>query len=260
MQTALSDEEVDAVVVVFVPPLQPASGEDVALALRQVAAGSAQAGAVDVPRLRGRARARCRRGATRRRRPGSVPSYASPERAVRALGRAVRYAAWRNRPVGTSAGVAGHGSQRRACPRRGGAWSAPEGRELDADEAGRLLAAMDLVLSCEVPPESVEVVIGARDDPSFGALASFGIAGVAIELLGDRAYAPVPLTSADAEELVRAPRAAPLLTGYAGAPPMDLLALTELVLRLSALAEALPELAECTMQVLATPIGAQLTR
>jgi hypothetical protein len=137
--------------------------------------------------------------------------------------------------------------------------SAPDGRELAPDEAGQLLAAMDLVLSNEVPPESVEVVIGARDDPSFGALASFGIAGVAIELLGDRAYAPVPLTTADAEELVRAPRAAPLLTGYAGASAMDLLALSDLTLRLSALADALPELAECTMHALACPIGAQVT-
>ena len=101
-------------------------------------------------------------------------------------------------------------------------------------------------------------MLGVRDDPSFGALASFGIAGVATELLGDRAYAAVPLTTADADQLVRAPRAFPLLDGYSGAPPADLIALTDLVLRLSALAEALPELAECTLHVLAAPIGAQV--
>ena len=83
---------------------------------------------------------------------------------------------------------------------------------------------------------------------------------MATELLGDRAYAPVPLTSADAEELVLAPRAAPLLTGYGGAPPMDLLALSDLLLRLSALADALPELAECTVHALATPIGVHVPR
>ena len=114
---------------------------------------------------------------------------------------------------------------------------APNGRALELAEAEALLAATGLVLSREVPPESVEVVIGVQDDPSFGAIEWFGIAGVAVELLDDRAYAAVPLTSADADELVRAPRAAPLLTGYSGGPAMDLVALTEVVLRISALAD-----------------------
>jgi acyl-CoA synthetase (NDP forming)/GNAT superfamily N-acetyltransferase len=258
LQTALSDDEVDAVVVVFVPPLQPASGEDVALALRRVAADSAKPVLSTFLGFEGVPGALSARGESSPA-SGSVPSYSSPERAVRALGRAVRYAAWRNRPSGTVPDLPGMDFDAARALVEGILESAPDGRELAPDETGQLLAAMDLVLSHEVPPESVEVVIGARDDPSFGALASFGIAGVAIELLGDRAYAPVPLTTADAEELVRAPRAAPLLTGYAGAPAMDLLALSDLTLRLSALADALPELAECTMHALATPIGAQVT-
>ncbi len=258
LQTALSDDEVDAVVVVFVPPLQPASGEDVALALRRVAAGSAKPVLSTFLGFEGVPGALSALGDSSPA-PGSVPSYASPERAVRALGRAVRYAAWRSRPAGAVPELPGMDLDAAHDLVDDVLASSPEGRELEPDEACRLLAAMDVMLSSEVPPDSVEVVIGARDDPSFGALASFGIAGVAIELLGDRAYAPVPLTTTDAEELVRAPRAAPLLTGYAGAPPMDLLALTDLLLRLSALAEALPELAECTIHALATPIGAQVT-
>ena len=258
LQTALSDEQVDAVVVVFVPPLQPASGEDVALALRQVAAGSRKPVLSTFLGFEGVPGALSARGDSSPA-PGSVPSYASPERAVRALGRAVRYAAWRNRPIGTVPDLSGMDLTAARALVDEVLASSPAGRELEPDELARLLGAMALGLSCEVPPESVEVVIGVRDDPSFGALASFGIAGVAIELLGDRAYAPVPLTSTDAEELVQAPRAAPLLTGYAGSPPMDLLALSDIVLRLSAVAEALPELAECTMHVLATPIGAQVT-
>ena len=189
--------------------------------------------------------------------PGSVPSYSSPERAVRALARAVRYAAWRRR-------TCWHGARCRGmdvggtCARRGGARPST-GRNRTVGGTSRPVARhRRIVLSAEVPPDSVEVVIGTRDDPSFGALASFGIAGVATELLGDRAYAPVPLTTPDAEGLVRAPRASPLLTGYSGGPPLDLFALTDVVLRLSALAEALPELAECTLHVLATPIGAQV--
>ena len=53
-------------------------------------------------------------------------------------------------------------------------------------------------------------------DPSFGALVSFGIGGVATELLDDRAYRAVPLTDADAAELIDAPRAARCSTGTGG--------------------------------------------
>jgi acyl-CoA synthetase (NDP forming)/GNAT superfamily N-acetyltransferase len=257
LQKVLARDDVDAVVVVFVPPLQPASGEDVAVALRQVAAGANKPLVSTFLGFEGVPGALAAHGESSPPR-GSVPSYASPERAVRALARVVRYAAWRKRPRSsvpelTVLDVPGARSLVDAVLAE-----TPGGRELRADEVGRLLGAMDLVVSAEVPPDSVEVVIGARDDPSFGALAWFGIGGVATELLGDRAYASVPLTSADAEELVGAPRAAPLLTGYGGAPPMDLLALRDLVLRLSALADVLPELAECTLRALATPLGAHV--
>ena len=50
-------------------------------------------------------------------------------------------------------------------------------------------------LSCERPAETVEVELAVFDERSFGALVSFGMAGVATELLGDIAYAAAPLTS-----------------------------------------------------------------
>jgi hypothetical protein len=90
-------------------------------------------------------------------------------------------------------------------------------------------------------------------------LVSFGIGGVATELLGDRAYAAAPLTTADAAELIAAPRAAPLLTGYRGGESCDTAALADLALRLSALGEALPELAECTLTALAASFGVLVT-
>ena len=62
----------------------------------------------------------------------------------------------------------------------------------------------------------VPTVFRITADPSFGALISFGIGGVATELLDDRAYRAVPLTDADAADLIGAPRAAPLLNGYRG--------------------------------------------
>jgi acyl-CoA synthetase (NDP forming)/GNAT superfamily N-acetyltransferase len=258
LREVLADDGVDAIVAVFVPPLQPSSGDEVAFALRRVSGearkpiASTFLGFEGVP-------AALAVGGDGSPAPGSVPSYASPERAVRALARAWRYSSWRQRPDGTVPELADVDLDGARALVEQVLAADPDGRALDTDEAGRLLGCAGLVISHEVPPDSVAVVLGVRDDPSFGALGWFGIAGVATELLGDRAYAPVPLTTADAEELVTAPRAAPLLTGYGGYPPMDLLALQDLLLRLAALADALPELVDCTVEALAAPIGAHVT-
>ncbi|HEY8300295.1 MAG TPA: acetate--CoA ligase family protein, partial [Jatrophihabitans sp.] len=258
LRDVVADEGVDAVVAVFVPPLQPHSGDEVASAVREVAGVSGKPIVSTFLGFEGVPESLAAGGASSPA-PGSVPSYASPERAVRALARAQRYSAWRQRPRSTVPELADIDLDAARELVEGVLAADPDGRALTVDEAGRLLGCVGIVVSHEVPADSVAVVLGARDDPSFGALSWFGIAGVATELLGDRAYAPVPLTTADAEELVRAPRAAPLLSGYGGSPPMDLLALQELLLRLSALADALPELAECTLDALAAQIGAQVT-
>jgi len=88
----------------------------------------------------------------------------------------------------------------------------------------------------------VATLVTVSDDPSFGALVSFGVGGLATDLLGDRAYAAVPLTDRDAADLVRAPRAAPLLFGYRGSQAVDVAALEDLLLRVSRLAEDAPEM------------------
>jgi hypothetical protein len=84
----------------------------------------------------------------------------------------------------------------------------------------------------------------------------FGVGGPASELLGDRAWQPAPLTDRDAAALVRAPRAAPLLTGYRGSAPVDLDALADLVLRVGQIVEDRVDLATLTLNpVLARPDG-----
>jgi hypothetical protein len=96
--------------------------------------------------------------------------------------------------------------------------------------------------------------VGVREDPSFGSLVSFGLTGIVSELVGDRAYRAVPLTDTDAHGLVRAPASAVLLSGGAGSPPADLDALAELLLRVSALADDVPELRSLTLEpVMAEP-------
>jgi acyl-CoA synthetase (NDP forming)/GNAT superfamily N-acetyltransferase len=102
----------------------------------------------------------------------------------------------------------------------------------------------------------VPCVLETREDPLFGPVLSFGVGGVVTELVGDRAYRIPPLSWADADELVAAPRAAPLLTGHRGAPAMDTAALQDLMVRLGQLAYDLPEVARLTLNpVLALPSG-----
>jgi acyl-CoA synthetase (NDP forming)/GNAT superfamily N-acetyltransferase len=93
----------------------------------------------------------------------------------------------------------------------------------------------------------VSVVVGSVEDPRYGPLVSFGLAGPATDLLGDRAHHILPLTDADAARLVRSVRAAPLLFGYRGSPPVDIDALMDLLLRVARLADDLPDVASLSL-------------
>ncbi|MDT4971017.1 MAG: hypothetical protein QOG22_1160 [Pseudonocardiales bacterium] len=254
---AAAAPDVDAVVVVFVPPLQRTSNDEVALAVRTAAAGSAKPVLSTFLGFDGVPGALAAVGDSSPA-PGSVPSYPSPERAVRALARAVRYSAWRQRPPSPVPEVVGADLAAARDLVTAVFADVPDGRVLSSAEAAQLLACVRIaVSSVDVP--GVEVVFSVHDDHSFGALVSFGVGGVATDLLGDRAYAAVPLSTADAAELIAAPRAAPLLSGYAGAPHADLSALADLALRLSTLGDALPEIAECTLRAVASSNGARVT-
>jgi hypothetical protein len=109
-------------------------------------------------------------------------------------------------------------------------------------------------------PRGTSCVVGLQDDPSFGSLVSFGLSGIVSDLLGDRAYRAVPLTDSDAAALITEPRAAPLLTGYGGTEAVNTEALAELVLRVNAIAEDLPEVRRLVLDpVLAAPSGASVS-
>ncbi|WP_411107425.1 GNAT family N-acetyltransferase [Streptomyces sp. cmx-4-9] len=90
-------------------------------------------------------------------------------------------------------------------------------------------------------PRGVDTVVRSVIDPAAGAVLSFGLAGVASELLGDTAHRLVPATDRDAAELIRSIRTAPLLFGWRGSDPVDTPALEELLLRLSRLVDDHPE-------------------
>jgi len=102
----------------------------------------------------------------------------------------------------------------------------------------------------------VEVLVGVVQEPVFGPLVVFGLGGVATEVLGDHAARLTPLTDTDADELIHGVHAAPLLFGHRGTPPMDTAALTDVLLRVSRLADDLHEVAELDLNpVIATQSG-----
>lgn len=92
--------------------------------------------------------------------------------------------------------------------------------------------------------DGVEVIIGVTREPSFGPIVMFGLGGVHVEILGDVAFGIHPLTDVDAEELVREVKSFKLLEGYRGAPPADIAALEEALLRVSRLLDDHPEILE----------------
>jgi acyl-CoA synthetase (NDP forming) len=90
----------------------------------------------------------------------------------------------------------------------------------------------------------IETFIGAVRDPAFGHLLMFGLGGVQAELLRDATVRMRPLTEFDAAEMVRRTRAGRLLAGYRGIGPGDVAAVQQVLLHLSALLGAVPEIAE----------------
>jgi acyl-CoA synthetase (NDP forming) len=105
-------------------------------------------------------------------------------------------------------------------------------------------------------PAGVELIVGVVQDAAFGPLLACGAGGTSTELLGDVTARLTPLSDLDARDMLRSLRIFPLLEGYRGAPPCDVPALEELLLRVSALVEAHPALAEMDLNpVIALPDG-----
>ena len=101
----------------------------------------------------------------------------------------------------------------------------------------------------------VETLAGITSDPSYGHLLAFGLGGVHVEVLKDVVFGVCPVTSRDARSMVRGIRGLPLLQGARGAQPADLRAIEQVLLRLSALVEAVPEIIELDLNPLFADAG-----
>jgi acetate---CoA ligase (ADP-forming) len=87
----------------------------------------------------------------------------------------------------------------------------------------------------------IEIVIGTKRDPIFGAVVMFGLGGVYVEVLNDVTLRLAPVDQAAAKEMIRAIKGYPLLAGARGKPPADLDALADALVAMSRFAAAHPD-------------------
>ena len=88
------------------------------------------------------------------------------------------------------------------------------------------------------------MLIGVVQDPQFGPVVACGAGGIQVELLRDVSVRLTPLSREDAIEMIQSLKTYPLLDGFRGAPVCDVSALQEGLLRVSAMVEDIPQIAE----------------
>jgi len=93
-------------------------------------------------------------------------------------------------------------------------------------------------------PSGQEVIVGAVQDPQFGALVMFGSGGIEVEGLKDVAFALAPLTRLEVEEMLETTWAGRKLKGFRNLPLADRDAVMDILIRLAQLAADHPRLAE----------------
>jgi acetyl coenzyme A synthetase (ADP forming)-like protein len=309
IEIVAADDKVDALIVIFTPPLVTRAA-DVARAIVAAVRALNRSKPVMTVFLSARGTPEELRSAD-----VSIPCYAFPETAAIALARAARYREWRERPE-TAAPVFENIRRDEATAVIATALSRGDGW-LDAAETATLLSCYGLPLIEQriaattqdagtaaeemggevalkaiapgvihkteagavrlhlhgaeqvrkaagemseklrrqgqtptgfvvqhMAKRGVEMLVGVVHDPQFGPVVACGAGGVQVELLRDVSVRLTPLSKEDASEMIRSLKTYPLLTGFRGAPVCDVAALEEALLRVSAMVEDIPQIAE----------------
>jgi acyl-CoA synthetase (NDP forming)/RimJ/RimL family protein N-acetyltransferase len=272
VEAVLADENVDAVIALYTSPMAAPVAE-VAAALAQTPSGLrtkpvlacilGRRGLLDISSPAGGAR--------------SIPSFAFPEAAVRALGRVAEYSAWRDRPEGTTPAlepidrtaarmVVDDWAARRAEGDIGPGW-------LPAGAARRLLQAYGIGTPPGVPADHRGSDAGGRPGGGEGLAPTDG-ADITVSVTEDPLFGPLVQLSAPG----RATRAAPRIHAGRVLPVTDLDAaelrtevlgrsdpdgrprgaeegagIDDVVLRVGRLVEDIPEVTELHLDIRARP-------
>ena len=95
---------------------------------------------------------------------------------------------------------------------------------------------LDGILVCQMVGRGVEMVVGVTRDELFGPTVTVGLGGVLVEVLNDTAVRVPPFGEREARSMLDELRGRALLDGVRGAPPADVDALVEVVLRVQRMA------------------------
>lgn len=130
------------------------------------------------------------------------------------------------------------------------------GVHLDIRSTGQLTAALQKIdaiagdrrergyLLEEMAPAGVDLILGARRDPSYGPTVLIGLGGIEAEALQDVSIRLAPLTAVDAHEMLDGLRGRALLDGWRGAPAVNRDALVAAILAVAELICSQPALQE----------------
>jgi len=91
------------------------------------------------------------------------------------------------------------------------------------------------VLVEEMAPQGVEVIVGGIIDRQFGPVMMFGLGGIFVELFKDVSFGLAPLSEKDALRLIGEVKGHRLLEGFRGRPPVDIDALSAVIVKASEL-------------------------
>lgn len=90
----------------------------------------------------------------------------------------------------------------------------------------------------------VEMVLGMVRDPKFGPMVMCGLGGIFVEIVKDVSFKLPPLSRDDVFEMIGQLKGRKILSGYRGAPAVDLRPLEDAILRVSQLVTDAPHIVE----------------
>ncbi len=101
-----------------------------------------------------------------------------------------------------------------------------------------------------------EIIAGVAASEGLGSLVMFGLGGIFVEVMKDVSAAVAPLSRPEADELMRTIQGFEVLSGTRGQESVDLPALSEMLVRVSLLADDFPEITEMDLNpIFAYPAG-----
>jgi acyl-CoA synthetase (NDP forming) len=103
---------------------------------------------------------------------------------------------------------------------------------------------LDGCLVEKMSAKGLELMIGAKRDPAWGSVLLLGLGGIWVEALDDVRLLPVDADEAQVVDALHKLRTAKLLTGFRGAPPVDVAAAAKAVLAVGRLMMTVPGIVE----------------